>query len=78
MKSWIISYVGHEGLPSELQMLKDAQPTKEEAALEIRALEAPVLEKVDLNDFVNREEEPTVKYLEQQGVKILSIEESLV
>lgn len=77
MKSWIVKYVERDGLPSELQMLADREPSHEEAALQIRTLTlSPVLQEVDLNDFVGREKEPTAKWLEQQGIKILTILES--
>ncbi|WP_433885020.1 hypothetical protein [Pseudomonas vranovensis] len=77
MKAWVITFVDQKGERTSLPLAAEHEPTEEEAARLIRTHLFPVMDELDLNDFQDRAESPTARWLkEHSGVEITAITES--
>lgn len=76
MKEWEITFVDQKGERTSLLLAAESRPSIEDAALRIRGYLFPVMDELDLNDFQDRADCPTAKWLkEQNGVVITDITE---
>lgn len=76
MKEWEITFVDQKGERTSLVCVCDQRPSIEDAARRIRGHLFPVMDELDLNDFQDRADCPTAKWLkEQNGVEITEIAE---
>lgn len=74
MKEWEVIFADQKGEPTTLLMHGDQCPSEEEAARAIRSHLFPVMDELDLNDFQDRTQSPTARWLkEQNGVIITTI-----
>ncbi|MFK0087762.1 hypothetical protein ACIQUS_10790 [Pseudomonas sp. NPDC090755] len=78
MKAWVITFVDQKGERESLPYTGKQKPTIEEAARLVRSHLFPLMDELDLNDFLGRDSTPTAKWLkEQNGVQITDIRETL-
>ncbi|WP_175653681.1 hypothetical protein [Pseudomonas sp. Marseille-P9899] len=76
MKEWEITFVDQKGERTSLLLAAADRPSIEDAARRIRGHLFPVMDELDLNDFQDRADCPTAKWLkEQNGVEITDITE---
>lgn len=76
MKEWEVIFADQKGEPTSLLISSEHVPSEEEAARAIRSQLFPVMDELDLNDFQDRTQSPTARWLkEQNGVSITSIRE---
>lgn len=76
MKEWEITFVDQKGERTSLLFASEDVPSVEDAARRIRGHLFPLMDELDLNDFQDRVECPTAKWLkEQNGVQITGIRE---
>ncbi|MDR6714665.1 hypothetical protein J2W83_004301 [Pseudomonas hunanensis] len=76
MKEWEVIFADQKGEPTTLLLTAEQCPSKEDAARAIRTKLFPLMDELDLNDFQDRIESPTVHWLkEQSGVTITDIRE---
>ncbi len=76
MKEWEVIFADQKGEPTSLLISSEQVPSEEEAARAIRSQLFPVMDELDLNDFQDRTQSPTARWLkEQNGVSITSIRE---
>ncbi|HDS1737225.1 hypothetical protein [Pseudomonas sp. BP8] len=76
MKEWEVIFADQKGEPTTLLLTADQRPSKEDAARAIRTKLFPLMDELDLNNFQDRIESPTVHWLkEQSGVTITDIRE---
>ncbi len=77
MKEWVITFVDQKGEPSSVLLASQDRPSIEDAARRVRGHLFPIMDELDLNDFQDRADCPTAKWLkEQNGVEITAINES--
>ncbi|CAM3981793.1 hypothetical protein CCOS865_01735 [Pseudomonas reidholzensis] len=76
MKEWEVIFADQKGEPTTLLLTAEQRPSDEEAARAIRTKLFPLLDELDLNDFQDRSQSPTARWLkEQSGVTISDIRE---
>ncbi|MDZ3990488.1 hypothetical protein [Pseudomonas sp. Teo4] len=74
MKEWEVIFADQKGELASLLLLGDQCPSEEDAARAIRSHLFPVMDELDLNDFQDRTQSPTARWLkEQNGVSITQI-----
>jgi hypothetical protein len=76
MKEWEVIFADQKGETTTLLLTAEQRPSDEEAARAIRSHLFPVMDELDLNDFQDRSQSPTARWLkEQSGVSITDIRE---
>lgn len=76
MKEWEITFVDQKGERASLRFAGENRPSIEDAARRVRGHLFPIMDELDLNDFQDRADCPTAKWLkEQNGVEITDITE---
>ncbi len=76
MKEWEITFVDQKGERTSLLLACENRPSIEDAARRVRGHLFPIMDELDLNDFQDRADCPTAKWLkEQNGVEITNIAE---
>lgn len=74
MKEWEVTFADKTGEPHKWHIRSEQCPSKDDVAQRIRSEQFPVLDRLDLNDFLGRTDSPTARSLkEHSGVDIISI-----
>jgi hypothetical protein len=67
MKEWEVIFADQKGELSTLLLWAELCPSEEDAARAIRSHLFPVMDKLDLNDFQDRDISPTARWLKENG-----------